>query len=347
MGLAADDWAGLLNRLLEFEDLTRDEAAGAMAAVLGGSATPAQISGFLVALRMKGVTAEEMTGMVQSMLAAAEPLPVDGDVVDTCGTGGSRQRREGAFNVSTLAALVVAGAGARVCKHGNRRASATSGSADTLEALGVAVDLGPDGVRRCVEEAGMGFCLAPRYHPGMRHPGPVRRELGVRTVFNFLGPLANPSRPKRQVVGVSDPTMADKVIGVLQANGAERAMVVFGHDGLDELTTTTASTVIELADGEVRTYDVQPAALGIPPVDEGALRGGDAAANAELATRVLGGERDAHRDIVVLNAAAGIVVAGLAEDLEAGLRLAEASIDEGRAARVLERLVAVSQAAAG
>ena len=345
MGLAADDWAGVLNRLLDFEDLTREEASGAMAAVLGGSATPAQISGFLVALRMKGVTAEEMTGMVQAMLAAAEPLPLEGDIIDTCGTGGSRQRREGAFNVSTLAALVVAGAGAKVCKHGNRRASATSGSADTLEALGVAVELGPDGVRRCVDEAGIGFCLAPRYHPGMRHPGPVRRELGVRTVFNFLGPLANPARPRRQVVGVSDPAMADKVIGVLQANGAERAMVVFGHDGLDELTTTTASTVLELADGEIRTYDVQPAALGLPPADESSLRGGDAAANAELARRVLGGERDAHRDIVVLNAAAGLVAAGSAPDYEAGIAAARAAIDDGRAAAALERLVTESEAA--
>ena len=204
--------------------------------------------------------------------------------------------------MSTAAALVAAGGGARVCKHGNRKATATSGSADTLEALGVVIDLGPAGVARCVAESGMGFCFAPRFHPGMRHAGPVRRELRVRTVFNFLGPMANPARPRGQVVGVSDPTMAGEIARVLRTNGARRAMVVFGHDGLDELTTTTASTVVELDDDEIRTYDVQPAGLGLEPVDSEDLAGGDPTANAALVRGVLDGKRGAHRDIVVLNA---------------------------------------------
>ncbi|HUQ39316.1 MAG TPA: anthranilate phosphoribosyltransferase [Acidimicrobiales bacterium] len=345
MGLGAD-WPELLTRLLAREELSAADAEAAMAAVLAGEATPVQVAGFLVALRAKGVTAREMGGMLVAMLAAAVPLPLDADVIDTCGTGGSEQRREAAFNVSTLAALVAAGAGARVCKHGNRKASATSGSADTLEALGVAIDLDADGVRRCVDEAGIGFCLAPRFHPGMRHAGPVRRELGVRTVFNFLGPLANPATPRRQVVGVSDPAMAETVIGVLKARGAVRAMVVFGHDGLDELTTTTASTVHELRDGDLRRYDVQPAALGLAPATADALRGGDAEVNARLATEVLSGRPGAHRDIVLLNAAAGLVVAGLADDLGAGLAAASAALDDGRAAATLDALVRVSQEAA-
>jgi anthranilate phosphoribosyltransferase len=272
------------------------------------------------------------------------PLKLDADALDTCGTGGSAHRQEAAFHVSTLTALVAAGAGVKVCKHGNRRASATSGSADVLETLGVVIDLGPDGVARCVEEAGVGFCLAPRFHPGMRHPGPVRRELGVRTVFNFLGPLANPARVRRQVVGVADATMAEKLIRVLAANGAERAMAVYGHDGLDELTTATTSTIVELFDGEVRSYDVDPVDLGLAPV-AAAPPGGDTDANADLLRRVLGGEPGPHRDIVLLNAAAALVTAGKVSDLGAGLEAAAASIDDGAAASALDRLVSVSQSA--
>jgi anthranilate phosphoribosyltransferase len=280
------------------------------------------------------------------MLDAAEPLPIAGDVIDTCGTGGSPQRRAAAFNVSTAAALVAAGGGAQVCKHGNRKATATSGSADTLEALGVVIDLDPAGVARCVEESGMGFCFAPRYHPGMRHAGPVRRELRIRTVFNFLGPMANPARPTAQVVGVSDPSMAPELAAVLRANGAKRAMVVFGHDGLDELTTTTASTVYELADGEIDHYDVQPAGLGLQPVTTEDLVGGDPETNAALLRGILDGERGPHRDIVVLNAGAALAVAGIAASLEDGVAAAAAAIDSGAAASALSRLVAASQAAA-
>jgi anthranilate phosphoribosyltransferase len=215
-----------------------------------------------------------------------------------------------------------------------------------LAALGVAIELGPAGVAQCVEQAGMGFCFAPRFHPAMRHAAPVRKELGVPTLFNFVAPLANPARPTGQVLGVSDPSMAEKMVGVLKANGAKRAMVVFGHDGLDELTTTTTSTVVELRDGEVRTYEVDPSALGLEPADATALHGGDAEANATLARRILDGERGPHRDIVLLNAAAGVVTAGVADDMAAGLAAATASLDEGRAAEVLERLVTASNAAA-
>jgi anthranilate phosphoribosyltransferase len=336
-------WAAVLGTLTAGRNLTGEQAGAALADVLQGSATPAQIAGFCVALRMKGVTVDEMTALLRTMLAYAEPvtLPAGSDPVDTCGTGGDCSH---SINVSTIAAFVVAGAGAPVCKHGNRAASSACGSADVLAGLGVTVDLGAEGVAACVEQAGMGFCFAPRFHAALRHAGPARRELGVPTVFNFLGPLANPARVRRQVLGVSDPAMAEKAVGVLAANGAERALVVFGHDGLDELTTTTTSTVFELRDGSVTMSTVDPADLGIPRADSAALRGGDAAANAAFAREVLAGRPGPHRDIVLLNAAAGIVAAGLADDLAEGMAAAARSVDEGRAAAVLERLVAVSQA---
>lgn len=339
------DWAATLTRLTAGEDLDTAEAAEVMAAVLDGAATPAQIGGLLIAYRMKPLTVAEMTGFVQAMLDAAVPLALSGiDAVDTCGTGGSEQRREGAFHVSTLAAFVTAGAGVPVCKHGNRKASATSGSADLLEALGVVIDLGPEGVARCVREAGMGFCLAPTFHPGMRHPGPVRRELGVRTLFNLVAPLANPARVRRQVVGVADGAMAERLAAVLQAKGATHAMVVFGHDGLDELTTASMSTIVELRDGEVHSFDVRPDEVGLAPVRH-APAGGDTAANVELVRRVLAGEPGAHRDIVVLNAAAALVVGGAVDSLPDGVQLAGAAIEDGRAAAVLDRLVETSNAA--
>lgn len=340
-------WAGILTRLMQGRDLAAEEAAVALDEVLNGRATPAQLAGFLVALRVKRESVEEMTGLVASLLAHAEQVPVPagrtGDLVDTCGTGGDRSH---SINVSTLSALVVAGAGALVCKHGNRALSSQTGSADLLEALGVAVDLGPEGVGRCLAEAGLAFCYAPRYHPALRHAGPTRRELGVPTTFNFLGPLVNPARPTRQVVGVSDPTMAETMVGVLAANGSTRAMVVFGHDGLDELTTTTTSTVLDLRDGEVRRIEVDPATLGLGLATADQLRGADSATNADATRRVLDGEAGPHRDLVVLNAAAGMVVAGVAADLAGGLDAACASLDGGGAARALERLVAVSRSAA-
>ncbi|MDP9071789.1 MAG: anthranilate phosphoribosyltransferase [Actinomycetota bacterium] len=337
-------WPAVLARLMRGESLSATEAGAVLSDILGGAATSAQIAAFATALRMKGETVEEMTGLVRAMLDHAEPVPLDSAdrVVDTCGTGGDRSR---SINVSTIAAFVVAGAGVPVCKHGNRAASSATGSADLLEELGVTIDVGPEGVARCVAEAGMGFCFAPRYHPALRHAGPTRRELGVATVFNFLGPLANPARPRRQVVGVSDPAMGEKMLGVLAANGASHAMVVYGHDGLDELTTTTTSSVLELVDGGVRTTVVDPARLGLAPAAGEALVGGDPATNAASARRVLDGEKGPHRDIVLLNAAAGIVTAGMAQDLAAGLEVAGRSIDGGGSRAVLDRLVEVSKSA--
>ncbi len=339
-------WPAVLGKLVRRQDLSGAEASAALAEILSGSATPAQIAAFATALHVKGETVEEMTALVRTMLDHAEQvsLPEQLDVVDTCGTGGDRSH---SINVSTIAALVVTGAGAQVCKHGNRAMSSSSGSADVLEALGVVIELGPSQVVRCIEEAGMGFCFAPRFHPALRHAGPTRRELGVPTVFNFLGPLANPARPRRQVVGVSDPAMAEKMLGVLSANGATRALVVFGHDGLDELTTTTTSTVLEVTDGEVRSLVVDPRQHGLAPASLQDLRGGDAGANAELTRQVLEGRTGPHRDIVLLNAAAGLVVAGRAGDLTEGLAAAERSLDDGRAGEVLERLVRASRDEAG
>ena len=338
-------WPGVLRRLMAREDLTSDEAATVLGDILDGAATPSQVAAFVVSLRMKGETVDELSGMVGAMLAAAEavPLPAGVDPVDTCGSGGSPMRRVAAFNVSTIASFVIAGAGGIVCKHGGRAASATSSSADLLEALGVAVELGPDGVVRCLEEAHMAFCFAPRFHPAMRHAGPTRRELGVPTVFNFLGPLSNPARVRRQVLGVSDPKMADKAAGVLQARGAARALVVHGHDGLDELTTLTTSTVIELRDGELRTYDVDPKQLGVAHTNPDDVRGGDVNTNVDLAKRVLAGETTPHRDLVLLNAAAGLVAAGVVDDLPTGIEAGAEAIDQGRAAAVLDDLVRTSQ----
>jgi anthranilate phosphoribosyltransferase len=336
-------WPAVLGPLTQRHDLPATHAQAAMAEILAGTATSAQIAGFIVALRMKGETVDELKGLLDAMTDAAARVPLASvdDVVDVVGTGGDRSH---SVNVSTMAAVVVAGAGVRVCKHGNRGASSKCGAADVLEALGVNLELDPEGVARCVEQAGIGFCFAPRFHPAMRHAVPTRRELGVPTVFNLLGPLANPAGVRRQVVGVADAAMAERMARVLAARGSTRALIVHGDDGLDELTTTTTSTVVELVDGEVRTTSVDPSSLGLAPAAAGDLTGGDAEANALVAKRVLAGEPGAHRDIVVLNAAAGLVAAGTADDLAAGVVAAAESIDSGAAAAALERLVATSQA---
>jgi anthranilate phosphoribosyltransferase len=346
-------WSGVLGRLMAGGDLTAAEARSVFGEILRGAATPAQIAALVTALRMKGETIDEMSGFVQAMLDHAEPLGVSGDLVDTCGTGGDRSS---SINVSTIAAFVVAGAGARVCKHGNRAATSIAGSADVLEALGVVIDLGPAGVTRCIDETGMGFCFAPRFHPAMRFAAPVRGELGVPTVFNFLGPLANPGRACFQVIGVSDPKMADTMLGVLARNGCRRAMIVHGADNLDELSTTGPTEVVELlepaddADGgtpslasRVRRWTVDAVDLGLARVKLEDLRGSDAATNAVIVGEVLAGGRGPHRDIVLLNAAAGLVVAGLAHDLAAGMERAATAIDDGHALGVLESLIRVSQ----
>jgi anthranilate phosphoribosyltransferase len=278
-------WPTVLGHLAAGVDLGRLEAGAALADVLEGNATPAQIAAFIFGLRCKGETVEEMTGLVAAMLAASERVVVpDGladRLVDTCGTGGDRS---GTINVSTIAALVVAGAGVPVCKHGGRAASSKAGSADVLEALGVVIDLGPTGVLRCIEEAGIGFCFAPRYHPAMRHAVPIRRELGVPTAFNFLGPLANPARVRRQVVGVGDPAMAPKMASVLAAGGAQHVLVVHGDDGLDELSTTGPSTIHEWRarqpETTVQTKRIDPGDLDLPLARLADLLGGDAPTNA-------------------------------------------------------------------
>ncbi|MEO7557296.1 MAG: anthranilate phosphoribosyltransferase [Acidimicrobiales bacterium] len=339
-------WPGVLGPLTSGTDLTSEQSAAAMAEILAGNATSAQVAGFIVALRMKGETIEEMAGLLDAMDDAAERVPLSSveGVVDIVGTGGDRSH---SINVSTIASLVVAGAGAKVCKHGNRAASSLCGAADVLEELGVVIDLGPEGVARCIEEAGMGFCFAPRFHAAMRHAIPTRRELGVPTVFNFLGPLANPARVHRHLVGVSDSRMAEKMAGVLRSRGSKRALVVYGHDGLDELTTTTTSSVVELGDdGEIRRYEVDPAAHGLAKAEPAQLRGGEPAENADAARRVLAGEPGPHRDVVVLNAAAALVAADLAPDIAEGLRVAAKAIDDGRATVTLAALVAASHASA-
>ncbi|CAN5851076.1 anthranilate phosphoribosyltransferase [soil metagenome] len=340
----AGGWPGMLGTLTAGGDIEAETAAAAMAEILDGNATSAQIAGFIVALRMKGETVEELTGLVGAMVERAAPVELtrpDG-VIDLVGTGGDRSH---SINVSTLAALTVVGAGGRVCKHGNRAASSACGAADLLEALGVAVDLGPLGVARCVDAVNFGFCFAPRFHGAMRHAGPTRKELGVPTVFNVLGPLANPARVRRQVTGVADPAVAERMIGVLAANGAERALVVYGHDGLDELTITTTSTVHELRDGDVRTYEVDPAALGLVGGTLDDLRGGDVETNTCLARRVLEGAPGPQADIVVLNAAAGLVAAGVVDTIAEGVGAGRAALGEGRAAAALDALVTESQAA--
>ncbi len=338
-------WPGVLGRLTEGHDLEPAQAGAALRAILAGEATDAQLGAFLAALRAKGASVAEVSAMVDVMLAAAAPivLPPGPDAVDIVGTGGAPSRRAHALNVSTMASLVAAGAGARVVKHGNRRASSTSGSVDVLEALGVVVDLDGEGVARCVEQAGVGFCFARAFHPAMRHAGPVRAELGIPTVFNILGPLSHPARVTRQVLGVSDPALAPLVVGVLQERQAPRAMVVSGHDGTDELVTTGPTSIHELRDGTVETYELRPGDLGLTEVDPSAVAGGDPATNAAIARRVLAGEPGAYRDIVVLNAAAALVVAGVVDALGDGLTLAVRSVESGAAAKVLDRLVTASQ----
>lgn len=335
-------WPDVLGRLVRSEDLPVALVERAMATILDGEASDAQIAGFAVALRAKGETVDELAALVRTMLSYSERVELPDDsvpVVDTCGTGGDRSHT---INVSTLAALVVAGAGVRVAKHGNRAASSACGSADLLEQLGVVIDLGPVGVARCIDEAGIGFCFAQKFHPCMRFAGPARKELGVATTFNFLGPLANPARVRRQVLGVSDPEMAEGMAGALAELGSSRALVFSGDDGLDELTTTTASTVYELEDGAIRTYSLDPGEYGFARAEPGDLVGGDAAHNAEITKRVLSGEAGPQRDVVVLNAAAALVVAEVVTDLAAGIEAAAAAIDDGRAAAALDAFVRVS-----
>ncbi|HYX79579.1 MAG TPA: anthranilate phosphoribosyltransferase [Actinomycetota bacterium] len=335
-----DLWPRVLSHLVAGGSLDRDTTAEAIRAIMREAATPAQVAGFLMALRAKGETADELEGASAVALEMANPVsaPEGLALVDTCGTGGDRS---GTFNISTLGAIVVAGAGVPVAKHGNRAASSRCGSADLLEALGVRIDLDADGVERCLAEAGIGFMFAPVFHPAAAYAAGIRRELRVPTIFNFLGPLTNPARPAAQVVGVSDPRMLPLLAEVLARRGI-RAKVVRGSDGLDELTTTGPSTVLEVADGTVAPGSVDPADLGLASAAPEQLVGGDVQTNVAIARRVLEGAPGPERDVVLLNAAAVLEVAGRAADLAEGVALAAASVDSGSAARALERWVAVS-----
>jgi anthranilate phosphoribosyltransferase len=341
--MSDDFWPRTLAAITSGSDLPAADAQEAMRRIMDGDATPGQIGGFLLALRTRGETADELEVFAETMLSFAVPVDAPHPPVDTCGTGGDRS---GTFNISTIAAIVVAGAGVPVAKHGNRAASSHCGSADVLEALGVAIDLDAAGVRRCLEEAGIAFMFAPVFHPAMRHAGYVRRELGIATVFNFLGPLANPARPAAQVVGVSDARMLPLMAEVLARRGS-RAMLFRGVDGLDELTTTNMSTVVEVESGEVIERLFDPTDFGLSLVDLDALKGGDAATSAEIARSILAGDGGPRRDVVCLNAAAALRVAGRADSLADGIEIAAAAIDDGSAVATLDRWIAVSQTAAG
>ncbi len=334
-------WPSVLGPLLRRQDLTEAQAATAMRVILAGEATPAQIAAFATGLRIKGETVDEVTGLVRAMLAAAARVEAPGSLLDTCGTGGDRA---GTFNVSTLAALVAVGAGCRVAKHGNRALSGRCGSADLLEALGVAITLPPAGVAATIAEAGIGFCFAPVFHPAMRHAATPRRELGVPTVFNYLGPLTNPARAQHQALGVADARMGPVMANVLARTGVRHALVFWGHDGLDELTVTTTSTLLEVDPaGQVREQDVDPAALGLDRARRDDLAGGDVERNVAIARAVLAGQGGPPRDMVLLNAAAALVAADAAASLADGMELAARSIDSGRARQALDVWVDVSR----
>lgn len=336
-------WPEVLGALVAGSDLSAEQTAWAMGEILSGEASPAQIAGFAVALRAKGETVEEVTGLVESMYGLATPITVPGRLLDVVGTGGDRSM---SVNISTMSAIVAAGAGARVVKHGNRSASSQSGSADVLESLGIRLDLPAARVAAIAEEAGITFCFAAAFHPAMRYAAVPRRELGIGTTFNFLGPLTNPAHAHAQAIGCADARMAPVMAGVFARRGVD-AWVFRGDDGLDELTTTTTSRLWWVHDGEVRETTVDPAGLGIARAEAGALRGGDAVHNAEVVRRLLAGETGAVRDAVVLNAGAALAVyddPGTAPDqaLAAGVQRAREALDSGAAAAVLDRWVAAT-----
>ncbi|MBX0330636.1 anthranilate phosphoribosyltransferase [Oscillochloris sp. ZM17-4] len=324
-------------------DLGQAEAAMVMDEIMTGAATPAQIGAFLTALHLKGETDAEIAGMADVMRQKATPVYFDGPVADTCGTGGDSSHT---FNISTTAAFVAAGAGLTVAKHGNRAMSSVCGSADVLEGLGVKIDLDAEGVARCLGAAGIGFMFAPKFHPAMRFAGPVRREIGIRTAFNILGPLTNPARARHQVLGVASAALAEKLARALSRLDTVHALVVHGDGGVDELTLSGPNLIYDVRGGKEPTpQTVAPEDLGLARAPQSALRGGDVAANVAILRAILSGEETGpRRDVVLLNAAAALVAGDLAPDLAAGLAMARASIDEGRARARLERMVAVSNA---
>lgn len=330
-------WSAILGRLFDGEDLSTAECTAVLGEILTGTVSDARIAAFIVALRLKGETTEELIGLQRAMMAVAERVNVPADTTDIVGAGGAPSRRRHALNVSTMACFVAAGAGARICKHGNLKASSTSGSFDFLDALGIAIADKPT-LEAQVADHGLGFVFARAFHPAVRHVGPVRVELGIPTVFNILGPLANPAGLTRQVVGTADRAVMIRMAETLRETGSVRSMVVHGSGDLDELTTTGPSWVVSLRDGEITEYELDATDFGLARVSPDALIGGDAATNAAIAHRVFAGEQGPVRDIVVLNAAAGLLTGGVVDDMGDGIEAAAAAIDDGSAAAKLAAL---------
>jgi anthranilate phosphoribosyltransferase len=328
-----------IDHLADARDLSETDAAEALAEIMAGEATDVEIAGFLIALRVKGETVDELAGLARTMRALAAFVPTDAeDLLDTAGTGGGRRT----FNVSTTAALIAAGAGCSVAKHGSRSSTGLSGSADLLEALGVRIDLDPAGVGRCIEEVGFGFMFAPHHHPATGRVVNVRKQLKVRTTFNFLGPLTNPAGANRQLLGVSDPVTLPKMAGALALLGTRHALLVSSEDSLDELSISAATRVIEVRDGELSEYTLTPEEAGLPRHPADAVPGGGPQENAEITRRIFAGERGAARDLAVLNAGAAIYTGGRAQSLAEGVALAEAAIDSGAATAKLEALTVLT-----
>lgn len=329
-----------IDQLAERRDLSQEQASAVLAEIMAGNGAESQIAAFLIALRTKGETVDEIAGLAATMRALATPVPTRRtDLLDTAGTGGGRHT----FNVSTTAALVAAGAGCAVAKHGNRSATRASGSADVLEALGVRIDLSPGDVGACIDEVGFGFMFAPRHHAATRFVIPVRKELAVRTIFNFLGPLTNPAGARRQVVGVSDPNAIEALAGALARLGCDRALVVSSADGLDEMSTSAPTHVVEVNGEELRRYDVSPGEVGLTEAPAAAITGGDPAANAAVTRAVFAGATGPDADLVLLNAGAAIYAAGRVEDLREGVELARETIASGAAASTLEDYVRLTR----
>ncbi|WP_375308515.1 anthranilate phosphoribosyltransferase [Bradyrhizobium sp. A11] len=334
-----DDLKSIIGKVATGASLSRDEASAAFDAMMSGEATPSQMGGLLMALRVRGETVDEITGAVAAMRSKMLTVTAPPDAVDIVGTGGDGS---GSVNVSTCASFIVAGAGVPVAKHGNRALSSRSGAADVLASLGVRIDLKPEQVGRCVRECGIGFMFAPAYHPAMKNVGPTRVELATRTIFNLLGPLSNPAGVKRQMVGVFSRQWVQPLAQVLKNLGSESAWVVHGSDGLDEITLTGPTFVSALHNGEIRNFEVTPEDAGLPRCEPGALRGGDADANAIALQSVLNGKPSAYRDVALMNAAAALVVAGRAKDLKEGVAIGTKSLDSGAANMRLKHLIAVS-----
>ncbi len=329
-----------IQTLISGRSLTSDEAASVMEEIMRGEATPAQFGAFVTALRLKGETVDEIVGLARTMRAKAMPVIFSEPVVDTCGTGGDGSHT---FNISTAAAFVAAGAGLKVAKHGNRAMSSRCGSADVLEALGVKIDLNAEGVQRCLQEVGMGFMFAPAFHPAMKYAAGPRREIGIRTVFNILGPLTNPAGAKAQVMGVADGSLVEKLASVLGGLGCHHALVVHGEDGLDEITITGKTRVCELKDGNISSYDISPEDCGLLRADLDSLKGGSAADNAGLLREILSGTPGPQRDVVLMNAAAVLLAGDRVKTLPQGVALAGEVIDSGKALTKLEQLIEFSR----